>query len=245
MGRLQANSIFLEGGERAVLLLHSFTSTSKDVKKLSHFLNTKNYTCFAPTYEGHGLTAEALLRTDPNDWWESVRESYLFLKKKGYENVSVIGISLGGVLSLQLSQKLAVNGAFIMSAPYKREVDALKNHVLNYATSYKKAEGKTEAQITEELTPIKTASYNSLTYFKEYISLTMMGLSQIDVPIKILYGELDEDLYRKSAEYIYQNVSSEEKSMRGCPNSKHFMLNGEDQEEIYADIFAFLESLKW
>ncbi|GGP16663.1 alpha/beta hydrolase [Oceanobacillus neutriphilus] len=75
---IQPKSFFFKGGERAVLLLHSFTSSTVDVRKLGRFLNKENYTCFAPLYKGHGLSAEQLILTGPDDWQESVEAGYHF-----------------------------------------------------------------------------------------------------------------------------------------------------------------------
>uniref|UniRef100_UPI003B75C59E alpha/beta hydrolase n=1 Tax=Metasolibacillus meyeri TaxID=1071052 RepID=UPI003B75C59E len=109
----------------------------------------------------------------------------------------------------------------------------------------KQLEGKDKAQISHELDCLKASSFSSLLQFQEYIDLTMEGLSSIEKPICILYGELDEALYKESAEEIYQNVSSQHKSVKGYPNSSHLMTLGEDQEEIQTDILSFLNHLQW
>ncbi|WP_152654559.1 carboxylesterase [Oceanobacillus sp. CFH 90083] len=246
MGKVvQPKSFFLKSGRNAVLLLHSFTSNTVDVKKLGRFLKQENYTCFAPLLEGHGLSGEQLLLTNPSDWWKTVEGGYQFLKKEGYQTIAVIGVSLGGIFALKAGQKLNVNGIVTMSVPYKRDVDALKSRVLKYALTYKQLEGKGKQQISDELDYIKASSFSSLLLFKEYIDLTMRELPEIQKPIRILYGELDETLYKESADYLYQNVSSENKNVKGYPNSRHLMTLGEDQEEIQADILSFLNKLQW
>jgi carboxylesterase len=238
-------AFFLKGGSKAVLLLHSFTSSTVDVKKLGRFLNSENYTCFAPLYEGHSQSAEHLILTSPRGWWGSVERGYNFLKNEGYQSIAVIGVSLGGVFALNAGQKMNVNGIVTMSVPYKRELDSLKKRVLNYALTYKQLEGKGKQQISHELDKLEASSFISLVQFKEYIDLTMEGLLRIEKPICILYGELDEPLYKESANYIYINVSTHHRSVKGYSNSKHLMTLGPDKEEIHHDILSFLENLEW
>ncbi|WP_339282253.1 alpha/beta hydrolase [Oceanobacillus sp. FSL K6-3682] len=246
MGKIvRPKPFFLKGGERAVLLLHSFTSSTVDMKKLGRFLNQENYTCFAPLYKGHGLSAEQLILTGPDDWCGSVEAGYHFLKNEGYQNIAVIGISLGGILALNTGQKWNVNGIVTMSAPYQREVNALKRRVQRYARTYKQLEGKSEQQISYELNNLEENSLNSLIKFEKHIDLTMEELSKIDKPISIYYGELDEPLYKESADYIYRNVSSENKILKRYSNSRHIMLADKDQEQIQADILSFLNNLQW
>ena len=96
----------LEGGDEAVILLHSFTGTVRDVKALAEFLNEAGYTCYIPAYKGHGLSLEGLLAYTTNDWWEQVQESYHYLKDSGYENIHVLGVSLGALMSLKLVETL-------------------------------------------------------------------------------------------------------------------------------------------
>jgi len=46
----------------------------------------------APLYSGHGVEPEALLETNPEDWWNDVVEGYNFLQENGYEEIAVVGI---------------------------------------------------------------------------------------------------------------------------------------------------------
>ena len=47
-------SFTFNGGNRAVLLLHGFTGSTKDVKRLGEYLQKRGFTCHAPMYRGHG-----------------------------------------------------------------------------------------------------------------------------------------------------------------------------------------------
>lgn len=126
-----------------------------------------------------------------------------------------------------------------------RQVDSLKKRVLNYASNYKQLERKEKQQIALELSKLKASSFSNLLQFKEYIDLTMEELSRIEMPICILYGELDETLYRESANYIYKHVSSHHKNVKGYSNSSHLMTLGKVQEEVHTDILSFLNNLQW
>jgi carboxylesterase len=241
---VKPKSFFLKGGSKAVLLLHSFTSNPRDMRQLGRYLNGKGYTCFAPIYEGHGLSPEQLIHTTPTDWWKSVEEGYHFLKNEGYQYIAVIGVSLGGVFALNVGQRFNVNGIVIMSVPYKREVDSLKGRILKFARAYKQFEGKEEQQICVEIKKLEKLSSESLVSFKNHIDITMQDL-KINKPIRIMYGELDEPLYKESANYIYDNVITSNKSVKSYLNSKHLMTLGKDQEIIHTDILSFLKSLQW
>lgn len=234
-----------KGGERAVLLLHSFTSNTIDMKKLGKYLQKNNYSCYSPLYGGHGLPAEELLTYRPSDWWQDVLTGYQLLNDEGFEKIAVIGLSLGGVFALKVGQELEVNGIVTMSVPIHREATFLHKRVLHYAKRYKQLEGKTEEQIHLEMKRLEEMSIDSLVEFQELIDRTMDQLALLTSPIRILYGELDEPLYKESAEEIFRNIKTNQKAIKGYPNSKHLMTLGKDINEVNRDILTFLNDLTW
>ncbi|MGM0830264.1 MAG: alpha/beta hydrolase [Bacillota bacterium] len=236
---------FYRGGEKAVLLLHSFTSNTIDMKKLGKFLQKNNYSCYAPLYSGHGLTAEELLTYRPSDWWQDVLKGYQLLKDEGFEKIAVIGLSLGGVFALKVAQELEINGVVTMSVPIQREAAYLQKRVFHYAKGYKKLEGKNEEQIDLEIKRLQNMSIYSLVEFQQLIDITMDKLALLTSPICILYGELDEPLYKGSAETIFQEVTTNQKTIKGYPNAKHLMTLGTDINDLNKDILTFLNNLTW
>ncbi|ETT80633.1 alpha/beta fold hydrolase [Viridibacillus sp. FSL R5-0477] len=236
---------FYKGGEKAVLLLHSFTSNTIDMKKLGKYLQKNNYSCYAPLYSGHGLTAEELLTYRPSDWWQDVLNGYQLLKDEGFEKIAVIGLSLGGVFALKVGQELEVNGIVTMSVPIHREALFLQKRVFHYAKVYKKFEGKNEEQINLEMKRLQNMSIDSLVEFQQLIEITMDKLALLTSPIRILYGELDDPLYKESAEVIFQSSATNQKTMKGYPNSKHLMTLGTDINDVNKDILTFLNDLTW
>lgn len=238
-------SFFYHGGENAVLLLHSFTSNTNDMKKLGKYLQNNNYSCYAPIYSGHGLTAEELLTYGPSDWWQDVLNGYQLLKDEGFEKIAVIGLSLGGVFALKLAQELEINGVVTMSVPIHREVTFLQKRVFYYAKRYKQLEGKNEEQINLEMDRLQNMSIHSLVEFQQLIDRTMDQLALLTPPIRILYGELDEALYKESAKVIFRSVGTNQKTMKGYPNSKHLMTLGADINDLNKDILTFLNDLTW
>ena len=81
--------IYLEGSRKeAILLLHSFTGTVRDVKPLAKALNEENFTCFAPNYQGHGLPLDQFTQFTIQDWWNDVLEGYQFTRGTIYIKVS-------------------------------------------------------------------------------------------------------------------------------------------------------------
>lgn len=237
-----AKELFIKGNDTAILFLHSYTSHTRDMKKLAHDLNEQiGCTCYVPLYSGHGAEPEALLNSNIHDWWKDAKEAYYFLQQQGYKKISVIGLSVGGIFSLKLAQEEQIEQLIVMSAPKDRTPERLKQRLIDYAKAYKQLEGKTSEEIAKELLPFQEMSLQSFEMFQQFIQSTMGEVSRITASIAIYYGNKDDSLYEKSASFIYENVSSYEKKIEAFPNSTHLMTLGKDQESLFEEIISFIQ----
>lgn len=98
------NEIFIEQGDHALLFFHSYTSTSKDFIPIIRRIEEEGYTIYAPHLSGHGEADPAsVLDYTMDDWTQDGENALQFLKDKGYEKISVFGLSLGGVIATYLA----------------------------------------------------------------------------------------------------------------------------------------------
>ncbi|MBF2753463.1 alpha/beta hydrolase [Staphylococcus saprophyticus] len=236
------NPIFLEheASEKAILLLHSFTGTVRDVKLLATKLHEAGFTCYVPAYKGHGLMLDELMAFDVDDWLADATAGYQFLKDKGYSEISVCGISLGGILSLKLAESKEISSIAIMSTPYRKSDAGLSGRLEVYGQRMGSLVGLEQADIDQQLAEIENYS-PQLYKFQLLVENVMADLKDITAPIAIKYGEQDDDAYETSAHYIYERIQHEDKEMKGYGPSKHLMTYGEGHLEVEQDIIAFFE----
>lgn len=238
----EPNPIFLENesSECAVLLLHSFTGTIRDVKLLATKLNKAGFTCYVPAYKGHGLLLESLIAYDAEDWWQDALEGYQFLKDNGYSNISVCGISLGGILSLKLAEEKQVNSVAVMSTPFSKDDAGLASRLEFYGGRMGNLVGLSQETIQQQIDQIENYT-TGFDKFKKLVDDVMANLNRISAPIAIKFGEQDEKVYEVSANYIYDQIAHEDKEIQGYVTSKHLMTYGEGHLEVEQDIIAFFE----
>lgn len=242
----QPKPFFFESGKRAVLLLHGFTGTSADVRMLGRFLEKKGYTSLAPHYRGHGVPPEELIVTGPDQWWEDVVAGYEQLRAAGYEEIAVGGLSLGGVFSLKVGVKLPVKGIVTMCAPMSmKTTDMMFQGVLKYAADYKKFEGKSAAEIEEEMEVLRGQSMPSLRELRDLIYRVKDELSEVEKPLFVVQSRKDEVIDPNSANVIFEKSSSAQKNSKWFEESGHVITLGPEKEQLHEDIYQFLESLDW
>ncbi len=227
------------------MLLHGFTGNSADVRMLGRFLEKKGYTCHAPHYKGHGVPPEELVHTGPADWWQDVINGYNFLKNKGYNEIAVGGLSLGGVFSLKLGYTVPIKGIIPMCAPmYIKSAEVMYQGVLDYARKYKQHEGKTEEQIEVEMNEFKKTPMNTLQELRELISDVRDHVDLIYAPTFVVQARLDQMINTKSANIIYDEVESDMKEIKWYEESGHVITLDKEREQLHEDVLCFFGKIR-
>jgi len=234
-------SFYLKSGPKAVLLLHTFTGTTIDVRKLGKFLHAENYTVMAPMYSGHGENAFTLLQYGVEDWWEDVQAAYEFLEDEGFEDIAVVGISLGAVLALKVADELSPKALVTMSLPMSRDEVTLRKRVVNYAKNHQQYEDQSAEQKAQDLIDLKKHPMPNILQFTKLIDAQSMKIDRIQIPTFALYGMQDDELYKKSAENLISKIQSEQKQLKGYEKAGHLMTFGPDAARVNAEILEFLE----
>lgn len=235
---------FFEEGKRAVLLLHGFTGNSSDVRQLGRFLQKKGYTSYAPHYEGHGVPPEELLASSPHVWWSQVLEAYDFLVEKGYNEIAVAGLSLGGVFALKLAQYRDVLAVATMCSPmYIKTTGNMYEGVLAYAREFKKREGKSKVQIDREMEAFHPT--DMLVDLQKTIQDVRDTVDNVYVPLFVAQGRLDTMINPDSANIIYNESESDDKEMHWYEQSGHVITIDKEKEQLFEDYYQFLEQLDW
>ncbi|MGY0693591.1 alpha/beta hydrolase [Virgibacillus sp. FSP13] len=242
----QPEPFTFEAGQRAVLLLHGFTGHSADVRMLGRYLEKQGYTTHAPIYRGHGLPPEELIKANPDQWWEDVQNALKHLRDLGYQEIAVAGLSLGGVLGLKLAYSEKLKAVIPMCAPmfFDNETQ-LTQGFKTFAKEYKQLEEKEATVIEQEVAELVE---NSGQMFEELGSLITEVKNNVDTiytPTFVVQARKDQMINTASASFIYDNVEADHKDIKWYEESGHVITLDDEKQQLYEDIFDFLESLDW
>ncbi|MDP2995342.1 MAG: alpha/beta fold hydrolase, partial [Anaerolineales bacterium] len=109
------------------LVTHGFTGAPKEMRWLGEYLNRQGYTVCSIRLNGHATKPEDMIRSRWQDWLLSVEDGYNLLRSCT-DQVFLLGLSMGGVLSLTFASRFQagpenagrrVRGVVAMSTPYK------------------------------------------------------------------------------------------------------------------------------
>ncbi len=107
---------YYAGGAIGCLVVHGFTGTPLEMRWLGQHLHQQGYTVYGPRLAGHATTPHDLARVNWREWYADVLAGYEMLRNQ-CSKVFVMGLSMGGALSLLLASREAVDGVVTMSAP--------------------------------------------------------------------------------------------------------------------------------
>ncbi|WP_027340674.1 alpha/beta hydrolase [Halonatronum saccharophilum] len=243
-----AKDFFFEGGQEACLLIHGFTASPAQMRYLGKFLYREGgYTVRGSRLPGHGTSVDDMQDSNWEDWWNAVREEYESLDEK-YDKVYVMGLSMGGILSLLLAEEYQVDKVISIAAPIKIYnklaylAPVLKfikrfNHSLPQGQAAKeKRANKDKYDVGYLATPLST-----IPSLLKLIKMARKNLPKIDIPALIIQSKDDRTVVPKSAQIIYDEVSSDYKNLIWLENSRHLVTLGPEKDILHKKILDFLE----
>lgn len=107
--------------DTAVLMIHGFKSTPNVYNYSAHCFFEHGYDSYAYLLPGFGTNIEDFENTNFNNWFDYISDKYEELKQN-YKHVFIVGISMGGAITLKLGEKycnteLEPAGIIPISAP--------------------------------------------------------------------------------------------------------------------------------
>jgi carboxylesterase len=226
-----------------VLLIHGFTGSPSELRRLGGYLNDQGYTVHAPLLAGHGKTAEVMNQTGHSDWYSSALEGYDHLCELGVDHVVVAGLSMGGLLALKLAAEEDVDAVIPMCAPiFIKDRRAILSHVIKYLIPYIPRGSVKKAHIEEEIVPLDRTPVGCVASLRKLLKGVRDQLPLVKSPAYIVQAGMDETVDPNSSNYIYQHIGSDIKEMKLYPASSHIITLDHDREKLFSDIVKFIQS---
>ena len=91
-------------GRDAVLLIHGLAGAPSEMRYVGRSLASAGFTVLGAQLAGHGGSEAELLSTGWHDWYRSVEQAFLDLRRT-CRSVSVAGLSMGALLAIQLAAR--------------------------------------------------------------------------------------------------------------------------------------------
>lgn len=240
-----AEPFYFPGSRTGCLLIHGFTGAPTEMRPLGEFLADRGYSVLGVRLAGHGTRIEDMGRVTWQDWSNSVLDGWHLLQPN-VDRVYLIGLSMGGVLTLYHASFLPIQGLVSMSTPYQIEDPRLK--ILPLLTKLVPYVDKGESDWQDQEAVEDHFSYD-LYPTKALLQLTRLlqamreSLPKITAPALLMHSRKDIGVPLLNLERIYQALGTPEgeKKKLVLENSGHVITRDQDREQVFQAIHNFIQ----
>lgn len=228
------------------LLIHGFTGTHYEMQPLEDFLAKKGYTVENITLPGHETSEEDLKEKKWTDFTNFAQKELEKLKDK-CEKVFVCGLSMGGAITLFLGAKNKdIEGIIPMAAVCKPPDWRMYLIAIPYVhIIYSKHRSKESGWEDQEA----LATHKSYEYFpiKAVNQLFWMirnvkkFTKEIEAPILVIYSKNDQSVPKKQAEWIFNNVKSEDREIAEIDKGGHVIPKDAGRYQLFEVVEKWIE----
>ncbi|MFO0689212.1 MAG: alpha/beta fold hydrolase [Myxococcota bacterium] len=231
--------------DAAVLCLHGLTGTPYEVRPIAEALVARGFRARGPWMAGHERGHEALARTRHGDWI-ALAEQELARLRETHARVFVVGVSMGGLVSLRLAETLTVDGLVVVGTPLalKPPIPWLARWLRPFVPYRTKRGSDIQDPSARARHPGLAAM--PLAAVSELVALQAVvapALGRVRAPILVTHGRLDRTAQPRDAMRIHASVSSQEKGLLYLERSGHVATVDYDGPELAIRAADFLERL--
>ncbi len=220
---------------------------------MGEYLNQQSYTCLGVRLAGHATRPEDMIRSRWTDWVASVEDSY-YLLRGITDNIFLIGLSMGGVLSLLMSTRLKVKGVIAMSTPSRLPTDypiwllKLVSLVMRYRPKSKEPPGSGwfdkaayQDHISYAKNPVRPTAE-----LKKLILEMRAALPKVNVPVLLMHSKDERYILPEDMESIYAGlVNTRDKTKLTITGSGHVLPRDASREQVFKSALEFIQRVNF
>lgn len=227
-----------KAGQPAILLFHSLGDSAAVFTDFAKKINAAGYRLYAPTLTGHGSGQLAdLFKSRLTDWQADAKQALEKFYEEGQQEVYVGGLSLGGLLALDLLLAYpGLSGGILMATPAFEDIK--KSRVPYFLRQrYFKAAGGDETAAKAAFKEMD----EMLNSIQAWLDSHWAKYQTIEAPLFMAQGGQDEVLQVNSVERL-RRVCQAADVLRPkiYPEGSHYLVQEPTKDELARDVLEFL-----
>jgi carboxylesterase len=236
-----------EEGSPGVLLLHGFGDTPQTLALLARRLHKSGYSLYAPLLPGHGRDMAAFEKSRANDWIDAARNAFVEMLAR-HDSVSIVGLSMGGALSVLIAAELDDIPALVLIVPYLGMPRLLRAAAATYLVWGRFAgeiNGRSPRSIRDPIEREKNLAYGAITgralhELSRVVRLARKALPNVKAPTLIIQSREDPRIAPDVAESTLESLGSREKKLIWTEGAGHIITVDFGRERVFSEVETWL-----
>jgi carboxylesterase len=241
-----AEPFFFPGGRIGCLLVHGFTGAPKEMRWMGEYMAKQGHSVLGVRLAGHATQPEDMIRCRWHDWLASVEDGWHILSGC-CDQIYLMGLSMGGMLSLTLAARRPVAGLVIMSTPHHLPSDPRLRFIkqLSLIQPFMVMGGEPDYFEPEAFREHVSYPKNPTRAFGELSDLSAQlraALPKITAPALLIYSKNDKAVtpQERHADLIYEGLGSTDKRLMWIENSSHVITCDAQRQTVFEAASEFV-----
>lgn len=228
-----------------VLLVHGLNGGRSDMAELETVLQERGWLTNNMLLPGHGTRVGDLIPIGWEEWTQAVQQELRDLKQR-CDVVFLVGLSLGGALSLHVAAHEEVTGIVTMCAPLHmhaltRHAVRIIKHVTPLLPTIREDVRDPEARRRYTRDVYRWTPMRPVESMLQFLPKLRAELPSITVPALVMTSIHDHVVPARDGREIYRLLGSQEKHLVTFHRSYHVILKDHDREEVFSKTVAFIQ----
>ena len=232
-------------GAVGALVLHGFSGSPQSMRPWADELAAAGLSVELPRLPGHGTTWQDMTVTRWEDWYAEVDRSFSTLRER-CEQVFVMGLSMGGSLTLRIAENRPDEVAGIVLVNPAAFTERWDRHVLPFVRHFVKA----FPGITDDIKKpgVTEGGYDKLPLQPAYSlqqgwAQVRADIAKVTSPVLLLHSREDHVVEPSNSAWILANVSSSDRTEVWLEESYHVATLDNDAPLIFSSSIDFVRRL--
>lgn len=241
-----AEPFFFPGDRVGCLLVHGFTGTPKEMRWLGEYLHEQGRSVLGVRLAGHATRPEDMIRARWQDWVADLECGYHVLSGVA-DKIFVIGLSMGGILTLLFAADRPLAGVVVMSSPHHLPADPRLRFVkaLSFIQRYnpKGPSDWHDAEAEAQQVCYPSDPVRSIGELNDLMGEMRAALPHVTAPVLLAYSHQDKTVRAEDhhMDLIYAALGSKNKEKFWVENSGHVVTRDADRQKIFVAVGDFVE----
>lgn len=243
----EAAPFFFKRGKVGCLLVHGFTGAPAEMRWLGEQLAKCNYSVLGVRLFAHGTDQKDMLRAKWRDWYFSVVDGYHLLTGQ-CEQIFVVGLSMGGVLSILLGAQHPVTGIVALSTPYLVPESRIRPFlalipIISKFWKFKSKDTSDWVDPEPQKDHFDYPDYPLIGAHELHLLLKEMRkhLPTVTAPTLIIHSKTDQSISDEHPKRIFEQIGTSDKDLKWLADSGHVITRDVEKERVFQEIATFIQ----